>query len=191
MRRQLIIIGIPIGIMLHIALQHFMNMSFIAPSRASSGRSFRSASGCISCGSPSSPRPASTSSAPQSSGSSSAHHHGHWDHLHRRVHARSPESKSEKKLHVSYSRDKLHRRERQQWNIPSVRFPQTRRPHLAHADGANGSLEIKTSVFSSLGTAVISFDPSSVAICGSTRANSRVFSKCDSKKVTSAVNELC
>ena len=33
-------------------------------------------------------------------------------------------SKSEKKLHVSYSRDKMHRRDRQQWNISSVRFLQ-------------------------------------------------------------------
>jgi len=30
---QFIIIGMPICIMLHIASQHFMNMSFIAPSR--------------------------------------------------------------------------------------------------------------------------------------------------------------
>jgi len=30
---QLIIIGMPLCIMLHIASQHFMNMSFMAPSR--------------------------------------------------------------------------------------------------------------------------------------------------------------
>jgi hypothetical protein len=43
-------------------------------------------------------------------------------------------------------------------------------------------LNLRHSIFSSLGTAAISFDFSSVAICGSTRGNSQVCSKCDFKK---------
>lgn len=107
MPRQLIIIGMPICTMLHLALQHFMNMSIIAPSRASFSRSFRSASWCISCGSP--------------IGTSGIDIIGFH---HPRIimgigiiciagFMVGLRSKSEKKLHVSYSRDKMHRCERQ------------------------------------------------------------------------------
>jgi len=41
---------------------------------------------------------------------------------------RGVRSKSEKKLRISCSRDKMHRGQSQRWNMRSVRFPPTRRP---------------------------------------------------------------
>ena len=122
---QLIIIGMPICIMLHIASQHFMNMSFIAPSR-----------GIISQVIPvgvmvhfiwqpiiAIPGIGIIDAAiigfiipPIIMGIGIICIAGFMVGL---------RSKSEKKLRISYSRDKMYRSKRQQWNILSVRFPPT------------------------------------------------------------------